>query len=83
MENAVIILVLALVIGGAIFYIYQAKKRGQKCIGCPYAKECAKKCSCKSEQKTVKSCMNTGRMCIAFKFPSGRCHERKCKYFGR
>ena len=39
------IAVIALIIGGAIFYIVRAKKRGEKCVGCPYAKQCAGKCS--------------------------------------
>lgn len=40
MENLIIIFVLLLIIGGAGWYIYKAKKKGQKCVGCPYAKEC-------------------------------------------
>ncbi len=47
MENYILIAILVLIIGSAIFYIAKAKKRGEKCIGCPYAKECAKKnCNC-------------------------------------
>lgn len=45
MENIIIILVLAVIIGGALMYMYRAKKRGEKCIGCPYAKECGGKCA--------------------------------------
>ena len=26
-------------------YLYKAKKRGQTCIGCPYAKQCGGKCN--------------------------------------
>lgn len=51
MENIIIIAILALAVGGAIRYIYQAKKRGQTCIGCPHAKDCAKKCNCQTENK--------------------------------
>ena len=40
------IALIALAVGGAIFYIVRAKKRGQKCIGCPYAKTCNKNCTC-------------------------------------
>ena len=43
MENAVAIVALLVICGLAIWYIVRAKKRGEKCIGCPYAKECAKK----------------------------------------
>lgn len=48
MENFVIIAVVALIIGLAAFYVVRAKKKGAKCIGCPYAK-CPSKgkgCSC-------------------------------------
>ena len=35
MENIILIFILAAVLGGAIFYIVRAKKKGSKCIGCP------------------------------------------------
>jgi hypothetical protein len=47
----VIIAIVVAVIGGAAFYIFKAKKSGQKCIGCPYAKQCNSKCSCNSFKK--------------------------------
>lgn len=51
MENLIIIVVIALIIGIAIAYIVKAKKRGDKCVGCPYAKECGKNtCTCGSNQ---------------------------------
>ena len=40
MENAIIIAVIALILGLAVFYIYKAKKKGKKCIGCPYSGSC-------------------------------------------
>ena len=47
--------VIVLIIGGAIFYIVKAKKAGQKCIGCPYSKQCSGCCPSKSnEQKSEK-----------------------------
>ncbi|MBQ9960761.1 MAG: FeoB-associated Cys-rich membrane protein [Firmicutes bacterium] len=38
----------------AISYIIKAKKKGVKCVGCPYAGECASKnngadCNCQSD----------------------------------
>ena len=36
---------IALVIGAAVFYIVRAKRSGQKCIGCPYARECGGNCN--------------------------------------
>ena len=43
--DIVIILILLCVIGAVAFYIIRAKKRGQKCIGCPYSKECGGRCA--------------------------------------
>ena len=34
----------ALILGAAIRHLVLAKKRGEKCIGCPYAKECGGNC---------------------------------------
>ena len=45
MENIIIILIVLAIIGGIIYYLYKAKKRGETCIGCPYAKQCGGKCS--------------------------------------
>lgn len=40
MMNVVIVLILLFILGGASYYIYRSKKRGVKCIGCPYAGQC-------------------------------------------
>ena len=43
------IIAIALIIGGAIFYVIKAKKGGKKCIGCPGGCACdGKSCSEKS-----------------------------------
>lgn len=41
----IIIAVVAAVIGLVIFYIYKAKKKGVKCIGCPDGAKCSGNCS--------------------------------------
>lgn len=41
MANIIGIIALLAVLGIAVGYIVRAKKRGEKCIGCPYAKQCA------------------------------------------
>ncbi len=47
--DIIIAVIILIIVGGAVYYIYRAKKDGQKCIGCPYSKECGKeKCSCQS-----------------------------------
>lgn len=43
MENIIVILILLIIAGSILWYLIRAKKRGQKCVGCPYAKECQKK----------------------------------------
>lgn len=35
MQNFIVILIVAVIIGLASRYIYKEKKRGVKCIGCP------------------------------------------------
>ncbi len=40
--NLIIVAVIVLVLGSVVFYIVREKKRGSKCIGCPYAKTCPK-----------------------------------------
>ena len=44
MKDIIIILTLAVIIGSVILYIWREKKRGSKCIGCPYAKQCGGSC---------------------------------------
>ena len=39
------IVVSALVILGALFYIIKAKKNGRKCLGCPDSSACKANCS--------------------------------------
>ena len=43
-ENVIIILILAAVIGGAGHYVYKRKKSGVKCVACPYSKTCSGGC---------------------------------------
>ena len=44
MDNFVVIAVVAVILGLAVGYIYKAKKRGQKCIGCPDSSACSGSC---------------------------------------
>lgn len=41
MDNLIVLLVVAVVVGLAARYVYKAKKKGQKCIGCPHAGSCS------------------------------------------
>lgn len=40
-SDIILIVLIVAIIGGAVAYIYKAKKRGQKCIGCPHSRECS------------------------------------------
>jgi hypothetical protein len=35
--------ILILIVGSICFYLFKQKKKGNHCIGCPYAGECKKK----------------------------------------
>ena len=51
--NIIAVVVLVAVLGGAASYVYRAKKRGVKCVGCPYGGECgSKSCSCGDTEKS-------------------------------
>ena len=43
MDNILVILVVALIVGLAVLYIHKQKKHGVKCIGCPNGCSCPKK----------------------------------------
>lgn len=45
MENVIIVVILLVIVGVIVWYLYKSKKRGETCIGCPYAKHCAGKCN--------------------------------------
>ena len=55
MTNIIVVIVILAIVGVAVAYIIREKKRGVKCIGCPYAEQCANKGKCSNEQgKTLK-----------------------------
>ncbi len=45
LENILATLVVAAILGGAIWYIVRAKKKGIKCIGCPDGAKCSGRCA--------------------------------------
>lgn len=54
MKTAIAVAVILLILGLAGFYVYRAKKNGQKCIGCPDSKTCngnCHGCNCNCEKK--------------------------------
>ena len=47
MIDLIIILIIAIILASAIFYIIKQKKQGVHCIGCEHAKQCQlQKCKC-------------------------------------
>lgn len=56
MEDIIIVAILVVILGVAALYIYRAKKKGKKCIGCPDGGSCANAgnggCSCGCSDKT-------------------------------
>ena len=45
MENVIVALIIVAIVAGILWYLIRAKKRGEKCVGCPYAKQCGSKCN--------------------------------------
>ena len=45
---------IVIIVGAALFYIIRAKRRGEKCVGCPYAKQCGGSCNCGCKSNEVK-----------------------------
>lgn len=45
MSDFIVIAIIVIIVGLALAYIIREKKRGAKCIGCPYAKSCGGNCS--------------------------------------
>ncbi|MBQ7337729.1 MAG: FeoB-associated Cys-rich membrane protein [Clostridia bacterium] len=54
--DIIVVLIIALIVGGATAYIIKAKKSGKKCIGCPDSSSC-------SSGKCSGSCGNCGSDC--------------------
>ena len=50
MENIVVVIILAAIVGGIVWYLCKTKRRGAKCVSCPYAKQCNDACSCSGEK---------------------------------
>ena len=47
--NSIIIAVVLAIVAAVGVYLYRVKKRGQACVGCPYSKECSKRCKCSGQ----------------------------------
>ena len=45
MDNIIVIAIVALIVGLAVFYIRKEKRRGVQCVGCPDSKTCSGHCA--------------------------------------
>ncbi len=52
MKDIIVALIIIAIAAAIITYIVRAKKRGEKCIGCPYAKQCGNRCGCNNNTCT-------------------------------
>ena len=57
LTDIIAVAVIAAVVGLAVMYIVKERKKGNRCIGCPHAKTCAKNskensCCCSSKNDT-------------------------------
>ena len=52
--DIIVIAVLILILGFAVWYIRRAKKKGAKCVGCPGGGDCAGCSACAMGQKNEK-----------------------------
>ena len=51
-SNIILGAILLAIVAAVSVYLYRAKKRGETCIGCPYAKQCGGgSCGVHSAQK--------------------------------
>lgn len=42
--DIILLLIIVVIASGIILYIRNEKKKGSKCIGCPYGKQCGGRC---------------------------------------
>ena len=45
MKDLLLVIIIALILGLVIFYLWRAKKKGIKCVGCPDSGSCSGKCA--------------------------------------
>ena len=56
MADMIVIGILLILVGIAVFYIWKEKKKGTKCIGCPSAGCCSNKVCNDKKRKHTKRC---------------------------
>ena len=51
MIDLIIVAIIVGIASGIVWYLWKAKKRGEKCVGCPYSRQCKGNCGEKESQK--------------------------------
>ena len=51
--DLIIFLVILGLLSGAVLKIFREKRKGSKCIGCPYSRECSGKRNCPGENGEI------------------------------
>lgn len=55
MGDLIVVGILVILVGAAVFYLWKEKKKGTRCIGCPSAGCCSgKMCGSMEDDKSVK-----------------------------
>lgn len=49
MENFIAAAILIAILGSIVYYLHRQKKKGVKCVGCPYAGQCGSQ-NCQNHQ---------------------------------
>ena len=44
MDDIIVVLGLLALVAAIVWYLVRAKRRGEACVGCPYAKQCSGGC---------------------------------------
>ncbi len=51
MINFIIVAIIVGIASGIVWYLWKAKKRGEKCIGCPCSRQCKGNCGRKIKKQ--------------------------------
>lgn len=52
MGDIILAIIILVIISGSIYKIVKEKRKGTKCIGCPYGQTCTDKYNCSTLDKT-------------------------------
>lgn len=54
MIDLIIVAIIVGIASGIVWYLWKAKKRGEKCVGCPYSRQCKGNCGEKTKNNPKK-----------------------------